>query len=94
MKQIVLHALGVNGVKPQQTQVQQGENKQQKQRKEFSGKHSKVSTAKTAPSPQSLSKCTSSNVPPGFNVISVKDMTVVISRLLSLIIKILKTHLL
>ena len=73
MKQIVLHALGVNGIKSQQTQVQQGENKQQKQRKEFSDKHSKVSNPKTAPSSQSLSNSTSSNFPPGFNVTSVKD---------------------
>ena len=93
MKQIVLLALGVNGIKPQQTQVQQGENKQQKQQK-----NCQTNTQKYLPlkqhHPHNLSNSTSSNVPPSFNVISVKDMTVVISRLLSLIIKILKTHLL
>ena len=70
MKQIVLHALGVDGSK---TQAQQSEGKQQQQsdlRKEPPHKQLKTSTSKTTPASQSLS---SSNISPNYNSISVQN---------------------
>ena len=74
MKQIVLHALGVDDSKTQH--VQQSEGKQQQKsdsRKELPHKQSKTSTPKTIPASQSLSNSMNVNISPSSNPVSVQN---------------------
>lgn len=77
MKQILLHALGVDSNKRQQTQVhlQDGESKQQQEelRKKSSHKYSKTSIPKTAPASQPFSDSTNSSISPGTNAGSLQS---------------------
>ena len=74
MKQIVLHALGVDGSKAQLTQAQQSESKQQQKsdpRKVPPHKQSK--TSKTIPASQPLSNSMTVNISPSSNPVSVQN---------------------
>ena len=74
MKQIVLHTLGVDSSKSQQTQVQQSESKQQSDlRKETPLKQLKTFTPKTAPTSQSLNSSMNANISPSSNAVSVQN---------------------
>ena len=75
MKQIVLHALGVDGGKSQQTEAQQGEGKKRQQQLDPQKEppHKQLKTSKTVPASQSLSNSVSANVSPSFNSTSVHN---------------------
>ena len=75
MKQIVLHALGVDGGKSQQAQAQQGEGKKRQQQLDLQKEppHKQLKTSKTVPVSQSLSNSMSANVSICSNSTSVQN---------------------